>query len=379
MKKILIITTLFFLLAITCSAKNGDITGTIYSTDILATVNGTPVESFNIGGKTAIILEDLTKLGAEASYDNSLRTLLMNMIHINPNPVMAEVQRGTVGKVLGNLYESDIVTYYNGIPLQTFSLNGRMAAVLEEIGKDNDYSAYGAKFVWDGGSRTIKLDCLTDNSAEADKIIRAKGLFYKIKDDKLLFYKNDTNISDVIRNYNWFYNENKSTYPLYYNGNVIAEFFPFLPKEFSKDKNGKDIIKDSALCKYIFFDLKKLSDISLNSEKPTCNEVLVYFMNAYGGVTVNIYGKKSFTLLAIMRYTTFEDKTYQLVCVDNLSGDYHDYAKEIPLFRLNGDIYNFTNVSVDDDNETAKVEIDSNTYIIEFRTGNIRVNNTTEN
>ena len=192
MKKILIITTLFFLLAITCSAKSGDITGTIYSTDILATVNGTPVESFNIGGKTAIILEGLTKLGAEVSYDNSLRTLLVNVIHINPNPVMAEVQRGTVGKVLGNLYESDIVTYYNGIPLQTFSLNGRMAAVMEDIGKDNDYSVYGAKFVWDGGLRTIKLNCLTDNSAEADKIIRAKGLFYKIKDDKLLFYKNDT-------------------------------------------------------------------------------------------------------------------------------------------------------------------------------------------
>lgn len=43
----------------TVLAANGDVAGYIYSTDILAYVNDRPIESYNIGGKTAIIMEDL--------------------------------------------------------------------------------------------------------------------------------------------------------------------------------------------------------------------------------------------------------------------------------------------------------------------------------
>jgi len=114
MKKFLFITAFCFLFALSCSAKNGDITGTIYSSDILATINGTPVESFNIGGKTVIILEDLQKNGATIRYSDSLRTLLVDFLYINN---MSEpVTRGTSGKVTGNIYET---RYQN--PLQWHS------------------------------------------------------------------------------------------------------------------------------------------------------------------------------------------------------------------------------------------------------------------
>ena len=43
----------------TVLAAYGDVAGYIYSTDILAYINDKPIESYNIGGKTAIIMEDL--------------------------------------------------------------------------------------------------------------------------------------------------------------------------------------------------------------------------------------------------------------------------------------------------------------------------------
>ncbi|MBQ7097398.1 MAG: hypothetical protein IJN96_04905, partial [Clostridia bacterium] len=61
MKKILIafFTATVILSGLSVSAKPGDIAGKIYSTDIIAYVNDKPIESYNIGGKTAIIMEDL--------------------------------------------------------------------------------------------------------------------------------------------------------------------------------------------------------------------------------------------------------------------------------------------------------------------------------
>ena len=45
----------------TVLAANGDVAGYIYSTDILAYINGVEVESYNIGGKTAVVIEDILK------------------------------------------------------------------------------------------------------------------------------------------------------------------------------------------------------------------------------------------------------------------------------------------------------------------------------
>ena len=55
---ILLFALLFFTLP--TQAANGDVIGSIYSTDILAYVNGRPIRSYNIGGKTVILVEDLS-------------------------------------------------------------------------------------------------------------------------------------------------------------------------------------------------------------------------------------------------------------------------------------------------------------------------------
>ena len=62
MKKIFIISAI---LAIFCAfgtayAESGDIIGHVYSTDILAVIGGNEVPAYNIGGRTAVVIEDLS-------------------------------------------------------------------------------------------------------------------------------------------------------------------------------------------------------------------------------------------------------------------------------------------------------------------------------
>ncbi len=61
MKKILTLILIFSMMIHTtiALAANGDIVGHIYSTDIRAYINGVEVESYNIGGKTAVVIEDV--------------------------------------------------------------------------------------------------------------------------------------------------------------------------------------------------------------------------------------------------------------------------------------------------------------------------------
>ena len=55
-------------------AKTGDVVGKIYSTDIKAYINGVWVDSYNIGGKTVVIIEDITN---QFAYADNIRTLVI--------------------------------------------------------------------------------------------------------------------------------------------------------------------------------------------------------------------------------------------------------------------------------------------------------------
>ena len=77
MKKIMCAILTLCMLLSTCTfviAANGDIAGSIYSTDIKACINGVWVDSYNIGGKTVVIVEDIT---SQYAYSEPLRTLVL--------------------------------------------------------------------------------------------------------------------------------------------------------------------------------------------------------------------------------------------------------------------------------------------------------------
>ena len=79
MKKALFVilaASIFLLLSVTAFAANGDVAGHIYSTDICAYINGVEVPSCNIGGKTAVVIEDILDENTQLYiYDDYTRTL----------------------------------------------------------------------------------------------------------------------------------------------------------------------------------------------------------------------------------------------------------------------------------------------------------------
>ena len=80
MKKITVLALFATILfaSVTASAKPGDIAGKIYSTDIVAYIDEMAVPSFNIGGKTVVIAEELEPYGFEVIWDGDKRTLNVN-------------------------------------------------------------------------------------------------------------------------------------------------------------------------------------------------------------------------------------------------------------------------------------------------------------
>ena len=111
-----LIVTLLLGTASCAFAEVGDIVGNIYSTDILAYVNNRPIPSYCLDGKTAVLIEDLDVGGTDADahygfywqYNDDTRTLTVDSDGSSGYGEPLNIERGEVGKILDNIYETDI-------------------------------------------------------------------------------------------------------------------------------------------------------------------------------------------------------------------------------------------------------------------------------
>ena len=188
-------------------AANGDIAGNIYSTDILAYVNGLPIASYNIGGKTAIVIEDLYdkenanfNYGFDWWYQDETRTLTVYSDGYTGFSNQ-EVSRGTVGEISGNIYETDIKVIFNGSEVPEFNIGGRTAVCIEDLGTADDsdpnwrygYSRYLCKFVWNESDRTVSLNTYQTNDYQNLGAYPERKLSFVLTDDILTASFSQTN------------------------------------------------------------------------------------------------------------------------------------------------------------------------------------------
>ena len=59
-------------------AAVGDVIGNIYATDIVTYLNGMKIPSYNIGGETVIVVEDLERYGFQVEWYEESRCLHAN-------------------------------------------------------------------------------------------------------------------------------------------------------------------------------------------------------------------------------------------------------------------------------------------------------------
>ena len=171
---LLIALTMFF--GTSAYAKVGDVIGNIYTTDIMAVVDGMPIKSYNIGGRTAIVVEDLREYGFYVEWNGDKRTVTVKTEYKPVNvPAYTHIKQ-TPGKVAGRIYETDIVVTVNGLEIPSFNLGGITAVSIEEMvdlpyeryshdgnshqGMDRYYADTGMYYVWYGDERKISLNTL---------------------------------------------------------------------------------------------------------------------------------------------------------------------------------------------------------------------------
>jgi len=145
-------------LALPCAAASGRIIDYALYTDITAKINGHAIRSYNIGGYTAVVAEDLKNYGFDVVWYGAERKLTVARATRNgelmtpenfPDYTAPKLTR-RVGSRAKPVYGTDIVTYIAGERADSFNIGGETLVWFEHL------EPFGS-VVWDGGARVIEL------------------------------------------------------------------------------------------------------------------------------------------------------------------------------------------------------------------------------
>lgn len=363
------VAALIVLFNITALAKSGDAIGNIYSTDILAFINDVPVQSYSIDGKTAIILEDLAEYGIRCNYSDELRTLVANS-EFWDSSLKKQVERGKVGSIVGKIYETDIKTYMNGLPIQAYAIKGKMAVAIEDLGKTEkgfEYSPYNMKCVWNGKDRTIKLYFLYNNLSEVFKLLESKPLSLKIENYTISFEINHFMPTSASNYYSGGFNP-PAQYPVYCGtqkvgiGFNVGAAYIYYPA----DKKVTLSFGDNSGIYYDLEIMKKIID-EIEISPPTYEEVLEYYEDwiYWTGHIIDRIDTDEYTFLYCSQGNSSGNSEW-LVRIDR-NGEYKDYSEDFQSVSYSGNKH-FDNVKIDVENETVTFGYDVY-YVIDLKTG----------
>lgn len=348
MKKVISIILAFCMvlsLSLVAFAANGDIAGYIYSTDIRAFINGVEVESYNIGGKTAVVIEDILKENNnQYVYDDSSRTL--KFFSLNPDYLVEGKADSSSksGKIVGKIYETDIKTSIYDVVIPTYNIGGKTAVAIEDLGYDGAFSPIGGKFIWDETNRTISLEFLYKNfhnlSSDRNVMItanetmtEAEAAFKEVlhcggmKVD-YIFPKNVTDDAKL-----------ETIMPIKANGETIGYYF------------GKTLA-DNSLKTFAYWYPEKVKEAEMKKYEPypytSKEDTIAHFLNYHCvGEPVERFDTNDYSFVYISVAGT-SWTSYNLLQVFN-DGTYIDYDDEIATRNRSP-----KNLTVDIENEKVK-------------------------
>lgn len=141
------------------AAQVGEVVDYALHTDIVAQINGHPLRSYNVGGRTAVVVRDLEEYGFVIQWDAMAREVrLLRRVDSQNAPVTPvswpeytpDKLKAPVGSRAENIYATNIKTYVSGAQVESFNIGGKTLIWF------NDLASYG-DVVWDETSRTADL------------------------------------------------------------------------------------------------------------------------------------------------------------------------------------------------------------------------------
>lgn len=135
----------------------GEVTGYALYTDIVAQVDGQAIPSYNVGGRTAVLVKDLAQYGLYVYWNEDARTAYVwpgsvapggqQEIHTDYEPSAPE---GKVGDPAYPIYASDTKVVVAGEEKESFNIGGHTLVYL------SDLEAFGT-LTWNDESRVAGL------------------------------------------------------------------------------------------------------------------------------------------------------------------------------------------------------------------------------
>lgn len=113
----------------------GEVVGHIYHTDIGAKIDGHPIRSYNIGGTTVVVAEDLRQYGFDVIWSAGERTLTVERApgKAADGDYQASGQGKPAGTLAGNILATDIRTYVQGELVESFNIGGETAIRMSDL------------------------------------------------------------------------------------------------------------------------------------------------------------------------------------------------------------------------------------------------------
>ncbi|NLZ35927.1 MAG: hypothetical protein GX897_00400 [Clostridiales bacterium] len=134
--------------------KVGDVVDHVLHTDIVTYINGLPIRSYNIKGYTAVIVEELKDYGFYVVWYGDQRKL--TVIRLESVPIVGgytpEKNTQPIGSKAMPVYFTDIVTYLDGIKVDSYNVGGRTIIYVDDLAK-----FYAKDYVWNPEARTLSL------------------------------------------------------------------------------------------------------------------------------------------------------------------------------------------------------------------------------
>lgn len=345
-------------------SPKGEVPKNIYSTDIKACINGVWVDSYNIGGRTVVVVEDITN---QYIYSDAIRTLVID--DLAPAQLVSGSNRGDMkpGIPVGKIYETDIKTYFRGKELTCYSLNGKMAIEIEELGEDNEFSDIGGKYIWNADERTLSLKCLyrypysmrnmLEDSHLNIKLIEAGGVLEAefvpapLEGGYILC---EMDIPD------------NTAVPVLYNDEIIGYRCKFPVMRF--EDSGYSLINVQDYLEH--YDVDKIEAIVSDTEpvQITAEDWLRYFEMHTLSTVVDSFETDEYMFLH-MWFTGPHGGTAGLIKLSKKDGTRIDYDDNFESVSLYGQ-KRFENVVIDKENEKVYLHYDVD-YVIDLKTDTV--------
>ena len=357
--------------AIVSHAATGDVVGHIYSTDIRAYINDLEVPSYNIGGKTVVVIEDITK---HCSYNDELRVLSIDGSDFRPrNLKYGSSERSDVsGNIVGDIYETDIKTIFYDTEIMSYNIGGKTAVALEDLGGFGEYNELGARYFYDDRKRKIRFEALYNNASD---LVSPRVLKLSVSDDKAqinsevcydLYYHSTVKYDD---NFSDFENEE------------LPRLLPVMTEINGEEKQLGWYFghKTYALTEsytgfaYLFDDIVReakkavvIPEISARDRTAGKMSLSQHWSDPQDKLETDDY----LFIYAIGSTPHPLGKNAQLLLIQN-DGTYHDYKEDFEADTIWGTKL-FDDVNIDHENELCYLSDHGKNYVIDLKTGEMK-------